>query len=135
MSKGNTTTVTHPDGTKSTRTSKSMIYTHAVEVKITRFADKMIEVAEGALEVSREWLVEAAAKGNIHNVTIYENRIAEREARLADLRTKAGASWVEYGVWQWSQSAVNATKGLKKATFISNLDGSTHTARVVEVDK
>lgn len=124
MSNGNTTTVTHPDGTVSKRTSKTRAYTHAVEVMVPNSTS----IAE----------LERTLHGHLLGVEKYretEPTIAARCQEYAD-STQAKIDSLDpagrvYFVLQWSASLKSASAAARKPFW--NQDGKT--SRVVEVDK
>lgn len=101
-----TTTVTHPDGTTSTRTSARAIYTHAVVVS------PLIPEVAAAYERGRAADYRARALVDAGNAEWFTARADEFDAR-AD-RLAAGADLGTWGVLRWSTRrdlAVKAAAG------------------------
>jgi hypothetical protein len=65
MAKGKTTTVTHPDGTVSKRTSESRTYTHAVVISRTRESLVADEMSNAAAADERARIAAAAVGGEV----------------------------------------------------------------------
>lgn len=123
----NTTTVTHPDGTVSKRTSKTRVYTHAVVVEVP--ADEEIARLQDTIRVCLEhWLPDAYASGNQVSIDRYEGVLADRQAKLVEAQKRAGMT--DYSVIQWSASLKSAQARARTPHW--NKDG--RKAYVVEVD-
>lgn len=119
----NTTTVTHPDGTVSKRTSKSRTYTHAVEVMVPNSTEIAFLQDENARHQAS---IDRYATSYPDVVATCERHIARNNEKIAALNP-AGR---KYFVLQWSASLKNASAAARKPYW--NQDGKT--ARVVEVD-
>jgi hypothetical protein len=122
MSK-NTTTVTHPDGTVSKRTSASRIYTHAVEVSITDES----EIARLQADIDRwQGAMDEGKYTEAETIKTVQGYIARNKGQIAELVPGN----VRYFVLQWSASLKSASAAARKPFW--NTDGKS--SRVVEVD-
>lgn len=120
----NTTTVTHPDGTVSKRTSKTRLYTHAVEVMVPNSAEIAFLQAENARQQST---IDKYAETHPDVVATCEGYIARNQAKIDALDPEG----IQYFVLQWSASLKSASAAARKPYW--NQDG--RKSRVVEVDK
>jgi hypothetical protein len=174
MAKARKTTVTHPDGTMSTRNSASATYTHAVEQREDVWATAKLHRAQAQAQREEKARFIAAVRagrisvrkdskffdgvyllgegeewwlgGNDH-ATAYKgastldrkaairewlanaDRLAATFDRDAD-KAEAGPQY-SYGVVRWSQSLLNANKGMRE---FEGRNLPTSTFRVVAVD-
>lgn len=101
-----TFTVTHPDGTKSTRTSKTRIYTHAVVIETTDREALAAHFESLAIGGCADWYL----------------------ARVAEVRE---GGW-DYSVARWSATELSAVKAAGSEFSGNALPGQQ--ARVVQID-
>jgi len=99
-------TVTHPDGSVSKRSSKSMTYTHAI-VRVTTFAEVrrgLARLVERNIDLARQY--EAT---HPEYATRYRSYAEGYQAQLDSTPTEG----CEYVVISWSQSHASAMKRAK----------------------
>lgn len=130
MAKGITFTVTHPDGSTSTRTSKSMTYTHAI-VCHTTHDDAVTEVAGHLAHAERRLDDIVDPREGVTYGPTAEKRarkdVADIQARLDSIGPDG-----EYGAIAWSQSAHNAQKTADHWTAVTARNDHMHGTYTVE---
>ena len=97
-------TVTHPDGSVSKRSSKSMTYTHAI-VRTTSYRSirwSLAQSVERYTDLARQYEAEGKA-----DAALRFRGYAERDQAQLDSTPTEGAS---HAVISWSQSAAGAAK-------------------------
>lgn len=115
MAKAQKFAVTHPDGTVSTRSSKTMTYTHALVLVASNLADRVAANEKAA-----------ASTGSETTTAWYRSRIEHLKA--------AQAHGAVYEVLRWSQSAAAAAKAANDSQF-RNLVRDGERLEVVPVEK